>query len=161
MARFEQGGNVHSRREFVVNACKVGSVLALHGSVAQFFVACKSDDNPNAPALPVVQGTLAGGTVTVSIPAGSALAVVGNAALVQFSGGALLVAHVSQDSFVALTATCTHEACTITGFQEQTYVCPCHGSRFRTNGQVAQGPASSALRTYQTQFANEELTIFL
>ncbi len=161
MARIDETRNIQTRRGFVISACKLGSLLALHGSLAPLLVSCKSDDNPNAPALPVVQGTLTGGTVTVAVPAGSALAAVGNAALVQFTGGALLVAHISQGSFVALTATCTHEGCTITGFREQTYVCPCHGSRFRTNGQVAQGPASTALRTFVTQFANEELTIIL
>jgi len=39
------------------------------------------------------------------------------------------------------------------------YVCPCHGSRFDTSGRVLNGPASRALRQYQTQFANGVLTV--
>jgi hypothetical protein len=54
--------------------------------------------------------------------------------------------------------TCTHESCTITGFADSSYVCPCHGSRFDTSGRVLNGPASRALRQYQTQFANGVLT---
>ena len=42
---------------------------------------------------------------------------VGGAALVRTSVRDFLVARTAQDAFTALTATCTHEACTITGFQ--------------------------------------------
>ena len=55
--------------------------------------------------------------------------------------------------FVALTAICTHEACTITGFRSSTYVCPCHGSTYNTSGAVLTGPATRALRMFPTQFA--------
>jgi len=71
------------------------------------------------------------------------------------------VARTAQDTFTALTATCTHEACTITGFDSSAYVCPCHGSRFNTSGRVLTGPASSSLRTFTTQFSNNVLTIAL
>jgi hypothetical protein len=48
---------------------------------------------------------------------------------------------------------CTHQGCTITGYQNQTYVCPCHGSQFNTNGGVVAGPAVAALRRVTVQFA--------
>jgi len=78
---------------------------------------------------------------------------------VQVSSGTFLVARVSQDAFTALTATCTHEGCTVSGFANQVYVCPCHGSQFSTSGSVVQGPASSPLRQFPTRFANNVLTI--
>ena len=115
------------------------------------------------PNLPVVNGTTANNAVTLSVDASSPLATVGSAALVQASGGAgnFLVARTAQDTFTALTAVCTHEGCTITKYQSPTYGCPCHGSEFSTTGAVKNGPASSPLRQFSTQFANSVLTISL
>jgi Rieske Fe-S protein len=95
----------------------------------------------------------------VSVDSSSPLATVGNAALVQASGAQFLVARTGQDTFVALTAICTHQTCTITGFASSTYVCPCHGSTFDLNGHVTGGPAPVNLRQYSTQFNNGVLTI--
>ena len=112
-----------------------------------------------APPLTVINGTAAGGAVTVAVDAASPLAAVGGAALVRSGSGDFLVSRTAQDAFAALTAICTHEACTITGFRSPTYVCPCHGSQYSTAGQVLSGPATRSLRTYPTQFAGTTLTI--
>ncbi len=52
--------------------------------------------------------------------------------------------------FVALSKTCTHSSCGLARFNNSTSLleCNCHGSRFRTSGQVATGPATTALRSY-------------
>ncbi|MEO8078053.1 MAG: Rieske (2Fe-2S) protein [Acidobacteriota bacterium] len=96
---------------------------------------------------------------TFAIDVGSPLAAVGSAARVVTSGGNFLVARTGQEAFVALAAICTHETCAITGFSNQTYVCPCHGSTFDLNGRVLGGPAPTALRQYATQFTGGVLTI--
>ena len=93
--------------------------------------------------------------------AGSALASVGSAALVQASSAMVLVARVSQETFNAMTAICTHQACTVTGFASGTFQCPCHGSEYNTNGAVTKGPAPSALRRFNTLLAGDLLTISL
>ena len=46
-----------------------------------------------------------------------------------------------------------------TGFENQNYVCPCHGSRYNLNGGVVQGPAPAALRQFASDVANDVLTI--
>lgn len=115
----------------------------------------------SAPALAVLNATAAGGSLTLNVDAGSPLAAVGGAALVQSASGVFLVARTGADAFTALTATCTHEACTINGFANQRFVCPCHGSTFDTNGRVVMGPAVTALRQFTTRFANNVLTITL
>jgi cytochrome b6-f complex iron-sulfur subunit len=99
--------------------------------------------------------------VAVNVDASSPLATVGGAALVQSASGSFLVSRTAQDTFVALTAICTHEGCTVTGFQSSRYVCPCHGSQYTTSGAVVQGPATSSLRQFATRFTNNVLTITL
>jgi Rieske Fe-S protein len=106
-----------------------------------------------------VNGSANGNTVVVNIDANSPLSNVRSAALVQSSLGLLLVAHTAAGTFTALASTCTHQACTISGFDNQRYVCPCHGSTFDTNGRVLGGPAPAALRQFATGFNAGVLTI--
>jgi Rieske Fe-S protein len=42
-------------------------------------------------------------------------------------------------------ARCTHLGCRIARVSDGLLVCPCHGSKFRTDGSVAAGPASRPL----------------
>jgi Rieske Fe-S protein len=111
-------------------------------------------------ALPTIDASLtSAGTVVLTIDSKSPLVGVGSAALVRTSGGNALVAHTAQDTFVAVSANCTHQACTITGYANQVYVCPCHGSQFATSGQVVGGPAVISLPQFRTEFTNNVLTI--
>jgi Rieske Fe-S protein len=145
-----------SRREFCAHALTlvtVGSLLESCGGSPT-----SPSSGTTAPALAVINTTVANGVVTLNIDASSPLASVGNAALVQTSSGNFLVARVTQESFNAMTAVCTHEACTVSGFQSGTFQCPCHGSQFSTSGSVTRGPASRPLRQFSTQFANNVLT---
>lgn len=154
--------NLQTRREFCLCACKTGSLLALTASFGHLFTACTENAGPEFdpfPGLPTVQGTRSGSTVTVNIVSDSPLATVGNAALVEYTGGALLVARVSQDSFTALTRVCTHQGTLINQYTNQVYQCPNHGSQFNTSGQVVRGPAIAPLSSFPTQYANNVLTI--
>ena len=153
-----------SRRDFCAQACQAASVVAL-GSILQ---SCGGGGNPAAPTgggsvpqLPNINATVANGVATLTVDVSSPLNTVGSAALVQTSVRDLLVARTAQDTFTALTAICTHESCTITGFQSSTFVCPCHGSRYNTAGAVVNGPATRALQAFPTQFAGNTLSITL
>jgi len=123
---------------------------------------------PTAPATPsggvsslaVVAGQLVGGTVEVSV-AGSALADLGGAVLVESIAGVFLVARTGVTTFSALDAVCSHESCTVNGQDGSTYVCPCHGSRYSRSGQVLLGPATASLREFGTHFADGMVTITL
>jgi Rieske Fe-S protein len=44
----------------------------------------------------------------------------------------------------AMTVTCPHQGCPVTP-EGSTLFCPCHGSRFDSNGSVINGPARSPL----------------
>ena len=154
-----------SRREFCAHAISLVTVASL-------IEGCGGKGNPagpggggggggNAPALATVNGTVAGSTVTVSNVSGTSLASAGGAALVQAGSNSILVTRTGDATFNAFTAICTHEGCTITGFQGGSFVCPCHGSTFTSSGQVQQGPATQRLRQFTTAFTNNVLTITL
>ncbi len=153
------------RREFCTHACRAVSLAALGGVVASALEGCATGGGPGSPdsvpALPTVSGTGANGVVTVAVDSTSPLASPGSAALVQFSGGLLLVARTSQDAFTAFNSTCTHAACTVSGFAGGTFICPCHGSRFDTSGRVVNGPAFAPLRSFATRFDGTTLSITL
>ena len=145
-----------TRRDFCIHACQALSIAGVAGALQ----GCGSPTSPSAGSpLPLVNGTVVNGTVAVTIDASSPLVAVGSAALIQTNLGDFLVAHTAQSSFTAMTAICTHQTCTITGFESATFVCPCHGSRYNTSGVVVTGPALSSLRQFATQFSSNVLTI--
>ena len=150
-----------TRREFCSHACQAIALAAIGGSLPGCGGAGGGGVTgpSSAAALPLVNASFANNAVVLTIDASSPLASVGSAAIVQSAAGLFLVAHTGQDTFTALTSNCTHAQCTITGYESQTYVCPCHGSRFDTSGHVRNGPAVAALRAYTTQFVNPVLTI--
>ena len=150
-----------SRRRFCAGACQAMSGATL----ATFFSACGGSSSPTSPSgmgtkLPVVAGRFSGPGVQVTV-AGSALAEVGGAVLVESTAGVFLVARTSASTYSAVEAVCTHEGCTVTGADGAAYVCPCHGSRYSRGGQVLAGPAKAALRQYGTTAADGVVTIAL
>jgi cytochrome b6-f complex iron-sulfur subunit len=153
-----------TRRQFCRHTCTAAGMAALGGAAAML-QACgggsptASGGGSNAPALPRINGTVSGGAIQVTIDAASPLAAAGSMALVATTAGNVLVARGAADAFTAVTASCTHMNCVITGFSGQSYVCPCHGSQFDTTGRVVNGPATRALQQYRTQFAAGVLTI--
>jgi cytochrome b6-f complex iron-sulfur subunit len=149
-------GDQLTRRSF----CSHAVTLTIGaGALGAILDGCSPMSPTDAPPLPTVNGARVSGGITVAIDASSPLSTVGSAALVQTAVGEFLVARTAQATFVALAAICTHQTCTITGFSNQNYVCPCHGSTFDVNGRVLGGPAPAPLHQYPTQFTNGVLTI--
>jgi cytochrome b6-f complex iron-sulfur subunit len=145
---------LQTRRQFCARSA------ALLGVIAPLCSGCASPTGPsNANALPVVSATQSGLIYSVTVDASSPLANVGALAIVQGPNALFLVAHTASASFTALSATCTHQVCTVSGYSGSTFVCPCHGSQFDTSGRVVGGPAPAPLQQYATQFAGNVLKI--
>jgi len=64
-------------------------------------------------------------------------------------------------TFLALSTICTHQGCDAAVNAANQVECPCHGSRFDSNGAVVNGPATQPLAVLSTQYnaQNDQLTI--
>ena len=64
------------------------------------------------------------------------------------------------NQLVAVNPTCPHLRCTV-DWKSQTkeFVCPCHGSKFATNGIVVTGPADKPLKTYQAKIEGNSVLV--
>jgi cytochrome b6-f complex iron-sulfur subunit len=76
--------------------------------------------------------------------------------------GAVLVIRDTTDpsKLIAVNPTCPHKGCIVDWKADQkSFVCPCHGAKFASSGQVSQGPATEALPTYLTKLAGQTILV--
>jgi glycine/D-amino acid oxidase-like deaminating enzyme/nitrite reductase/ring-hydroxylating ferredoxin subunit len=70
----------------------------------------------------------------------------GSGSVVQLDGASAAVHRDDDGVLHAVSAVCTHMGCIVEwNDAERTWDCPCHGSRFDTEGQVLHGPATQPL----------------
>ena len=144
-----------TRREFCACCSKAVGLLAL-GGAAGCGGSPTSPSNTGQP-LASVSAAVSGRTVTVPT-AGNSLATVGGMAIIQTSLGNFLVTRTGATSASVLTATCTHEGCTVSNVSGSQFVCPCHGSTYSTSGTVVQGPANRPLQQFPAQATDTTVT---
>ena len=71
----------------------------------------------------------------------------GTGAVVRESGAPVALYRNHDGEFLRHSAVCTHLACIVSwNASEQTWDCPCHGSRFAVDGHVLNGPAIAPLK---------------
>ena len=137
------------------------------GTTAAYFVAAalaaacggttSPESSPTTPGgTPPTGGGSTGGAQAGVTISGSSVSI--NTTLAGISSAGQFVILTAADAivindgagFVALSKTCTHSSCGLSRFNNSTSLleCDCHGSRFRTSGQVATGPATAPLRSY-------------
>ncbi|MGB3683347.1 MAG: Rieske (2Fe-2S) protein [Rubrobacteraceae bacterium] len=75
------------------------------------------------------------------------------------SGQPAVLVHLQGGDFVAYSAVCTHQQCTV-AYQEGQLACPCHGSIFdpSNGGQVVTGPAPRPLPEIPIKVQGGEIT---
>lgn len=61
-----------------------------------------------------------------------------------------------EKGFAVASAICTHLGCTVQWFSsDDRFHCPCHGSVFTANGEVAHGPAPRGLEWFEVTEARD------
>lgn len=74
--------------------------------------------------------------------------------------GDIIIIRSTDTVYLALSKVCTHSQCTVTyNSSSKEIPCPCHGSKFTTNGAVINGPATAPLKTYNVKLNGNILTI--
>jgi Rieske Fe-S protein len=142
-----------SRREFLSR-----STLAVAGVAA---VAAGCGDGQFGPT--ALKPT--NNRISVKVASLPGLSVVGQPVKIPPSVGLIALKRTGTNTFAAVSTVCTHQGCEIdvTG---TTFECPCHNSRFDTDGHVTRQPqgtdgSATNLLTYATQYdaATDTLTI--
>ncbi|MCK9211099.1 MAG: Rieske 2Fe-2S domain-containing protein [Ignavibacteriaceae bacterium] len=135
------------RKDFLVT---IGKGAALAGLV--YCVGCspKNTDNPVAPSNVDV-------TLDLTLHANQPLNTIGGSVV----NNGIVVGRVSQTSFVAVSAACTHQGTTVEfQLQQNQFFCPNHGSTYTLDGVVTQGPAQQSLTKYNTSLSGTNLRIY-
>ena len=69
--------------------------------------------------------------------------------------GAVLVKETADKSLIAIDPTCTHAGCLVEWEEgENSFICPCHNSKFQEDGTLIEGLAVSDLVKYQVKVEN-------
>lgn len=59
----------------------------------------------------------------------------------------IVLRRLDSNEIMALSTVCTHKGCEVR-VMPNSFECPCHGSAYRTDGSVAEGPAARPLQRF-------------
>jgi Rieske Fe-S protein len=138
-----------NRREFLTSAAGMAALVTV--------ASCGDGVLSGGATQPIVPP--GGDRVVVKVGDFPALANVG--VLVHISETFYAAKRTGSATFDAFSMACTHEGCLTSITNGQQFDCPCHFSRFDSNGAVLRGPANRPLSKLPTSYnaATDELTI--
>lgn len=141
-------------------------VGTLASSLPVVIAACSSSDTPEASSSPDTPDSASAPPTTADgFTEVGKLADLESAGFVvqeDFSGAPLLVIFNPDDKtkLVAFKNKCTHNACPMDWNAEAgTLDCGCHGSKFKADGTVANGPAKDPLSTYEAKLEGDAVLV--
>lgn len=133
-----------NREEFLKQLTATALVTCTCG-----FIGCSSDSEPVPTAVDFTLDLSQSQNAALNTPGGSV------------SANGIIVARLSITEFTALSRACTHAGTPVNyRANEQDFLCPNHGSIFSVNGSVVRGPATSALRKFNTELNGNLLRVF-
>jgi cytochrome b6-f complex iron-sulfur subunit len=148
-----------SRREFL-------QTLAGAAGVVLVGAGCGGEEKPESQA-PLAEKN-SDGTYTVKggakLEPGTAMGFLLPGKAAADDAAPAIVFVTKQGELQALSARCTHAGCVVSWEAEganHILLCPCHGSRFDTKGQVLGGPAKKPLTAYTASKKGEDAIITL
>jgi cytochrome b6-f complex iron-sulfur subunit len=142
-----------NRREFVSLVGVSGAISALPVAVT----GCRQEtattvESPAAPAAARADGFEVAGTVADLDKTGQLLNE-------RMALGKALVVRVEGDQLLAVEPTCNHQGCSVAWDASQTFICPCHDSKFAKDGKVLEGPATQALPIYTAKIEGDQVLV--
>jgi len=70
----------------------------------------------------------------------------------------IVVRNLPNRGLIALSTICTHKGCEVRVLPDA-FQCPCHGSEYRVDGAVVEGPASQPLQRFAVEETPEAIII--
>lgn len=141
------------RREFLSQATLT--------AVAAVLAACSGGSDgggvtgPAAAPNPEPTPGTSGSSLTVTLGSFPPLATVGGIAAVGNLGTKpIAVVRTGTASYTALSRICTHAGCDV-NVAGNGFSCPCHGSKFDSQGQATEGPAQAALQRFSVAVSSD------
>jgi Rieske Fe-S protein len=132
-----------SRRMVLAGAC---------GTCAATLAGCATYTTGRPAPTDLAPGTEVGGLPGDAPAGGAGSGVLAQTTEIPVGGGKVfadadvVVTQPTGGRFVAFSATCTHQGCTVSTITADTVDCPCHGSKFALlDGSVVNGPAKAGL----------------
>ena len=97
-------------------------------------------------------------TIDLNDPVNSDLSIIGKS----IYKNDVIITQVISGNYVAVSKICTHQQCMVEKYDSsgQKYTCLCHGSTFKANGEVINGPATIKLKEYSTSLTGNMLRVF-
>jgi Rieske Fe-S protein len=142
--------NCLNRRAFLAKSAAAAAAAA---------IASGCGNGVFGPPLPAHDaGGAPSGQVTIRVGQFPGLASVGTLVQIDLERA---VKRIDASTFFGLSMICTHQGCDAGVTAANIVECPCHGSRFTSNGDVINGPALTPLQRLTTSYntQTDELTI--
>ena len=142
-----------------MNRRRALSGIAAAGIGAPLLVACGGDDGGSTASEPEESsgdggsGSGSGDTLgpTSDVPVGGGTI---------FADQEVVVTQPAEGDFKAFTAICTHQGCVVGKVEDNTIMCPCHGSAFSAeDGSVTTGPATEPLAAVEISVEGDEISL--
>lgn len=85
---------------------------------------------------------------------------IGGAHFFNYQGRPAVLLQPEAGQFIALSAVCTHLGCIVKWVNDKgEFLCPCHGGKFSTNGQVLGGPPPKPLESYPVEIVDQDIMV--
>ena len=145
-----------SRRKFVIDTLKKSAALIMGAFTISNLNSCSDDSNPTGGSgIKSITIDLSKDKYINLTTLGGVLAIGAN----ELDSKGLLLFRPNESLIKAYSRECPHQQCTLRPFQAGISSCPCHNSKFNTNGLIIKGPATSPLKGYNTSLNGNILTI--
>lgn len=135
------------------------AVVAGAGAVAAAAALAAATGCSTYGKAPAATTTAAGGSPAAG-GGGTALA---KTADIPVGGGKIfgdtVVTQASAGAFAAFSSVCTHQGCNVDEIAGGTINCPCHGSKYKLDGSVSDGPAPSPLTKKTVKVQGDSLFV--